>query len=67
MVFNIFTKPDFISYDINSLPNKRVEKIIKDHIVLGWTVRDNKQYIKGKKYCDNLICENFENLEIKND
>lgn len=67
MFFNIFTKPDFISYDINSLPNKRVEKIRKDHIVLGWTVRDNKQYIKGKKYCDNLICENFENLEIKND
>ena len=64
MVFNIFTKPDFISYDINALPNKRVEKIRKKHIVLGWTIKNNEQFEKGKKYCDNLICENFENLKI---
>lgn len=65
MVFNFFTKPDFISYDINSLPSKRVENIRKKHIVLGWTVRDNDQFIKGKQYCDNLICENFKDLKIK--
>ena len=64
MVFNIFTKPDFISYDINALPNKRVEKIRKNSIVLGWTIKTNEQFAKGKKYCDNLICENFEDLKI---
>lgn len=51
---------DFISYDINSLPNQRIEKFRKNHIVLGWTVRNKEDFAKGKQYCDNLICENFD-------
>lgn len=63
MFFNILSKPDFISYDINSLPNKRIQDLRKTHIILGWTVKTKEQFIKSKKYCDNLICENFENLK----
>lgn len=65
MCFNVITKPDFLSYEINSLPNKKVEKFRKNHIVLGWTARNKEQFEKARKYCDNIICENFEELIIK--
>ena len=52
------------SYDINSLPDKKVEKFRKNHVVLGWTVRNKKDFDKGKLYCDNLICENFETFVV---
>lgn len=55
---------NFLSYDINSLPDKKVEKFRKNHVVLGWTVRNKKDFDKGKLYCDNLICENFEEFFI---
>lgn len=59
MLLNCFTKPDFISYDINALPNKRVEKFRKNNLVLGWTVRNKNDLIRAKKYCDNYIVENI--------
>ncbi len=66
MFMNFFTKPKFISYDINSLPNKKIEKYRNSGVlILGWTVRDEKNYENGIKYCDNLICENFEKLLYK--
>lgn len=57
-----FLKVDFLSYDINSLPNKKVENFRQNNIVLGWTVRNKDDFEKGNKYCDNLICENFDVL-----
>lgn len=57
-----FLNVDFLSYDINSLPDKMVKNFRKEHIVLGWTVRNKDDFEKGKKYCDNLICENFDIL-----
>ncbi len=59
MYLNALTKPDFISYDISSLPNKRVERYRKDNLVLGWTIKDKEDLQKAKKYCDNYICENI--------
>jgi len=55
---------NFLSYDINSLPDKKVEEFRKSHVVLGWTVRNKKDFDKGKLYCDNLICENFETFVV---
>lgn len=57
-----FLNVHFLSYDINSLPNKKVESFRQNNIVLGWTVRSKDDFEKGKKYCDNLICENFDVL-----
>ena len=57
-----FLNVDFLSYDINSLPDKMVKNFRKEHIILGWTVRNKDDFEKGKKYCDNLICENFDIL-----
>lgn len=62
MLFNNITKPDFISYGIHSLPNKRVEKFRKRKLVLGWTIRNKSELEKAKKYCDNFICENINEL-----
>ena len=44
------------------LYDKEAEKIInkKNKLLLGWTVRNKKDYNKSKKYFDNLICENME-------
>lgn len=58
MVFNFFTKPDFISYNIKGLPNKIIEKQRKKRLILGWTIREKKDLSKYKDYCDNFIVEN---------
>lgn len=60
-----FLDVDFLSYNIDSLPNRNVEKFRNNHVVLGWTVRNKEDFDKGKKYCDNLICENFKVLPKK--
>lgn len=65
MLFNFISKPDFISYNINALPNKRVSKIRSNKVILGWTVRNNDNLKKAKKYCDNFICENIDSLDEK--
>lgn len=62
MLFNIFTKPDFISYDINGLKQKSVQKYMGKKTILGWTVRTKEEKERAEKYCDNLICDNVEEL-----
>lgn len=59
MLTNIFTKPDFVSYNIKFMPNKYTNKAKKKKMLLGWTVKTKKEYEKNKNYCDNLICENM--------
>ncbi len=59
MILNCITTPDFISYGIDSLPNKKVEKFRQKKLVLGWTIRNKEDLEKAKKYCDNFICENI--------
>ena len=50
MVFNFITKPDFISFDIRALPNKKVQKIRKNKLILGWTIKNENDLEKAKKY-----------------
>lgn len=63
LLADIILKTDFISFDINALPNRYVENKRNKKLVLGWTVRNKKDYDKSKKYCDNLICEFMEEYE----
>ena len=53
------SKPNFISYEAEALPNRYVKKY-KNLPLLCWTVRSQEQYNKVIKYCDNIIFENFE-------
>jgi hypothetical protein len=51
-------KPDFISFEINSFPNKRIAKFRdKGLLVLGWTVMTPAEIEKAKVFCDNIILE----------
>lgn len=59
MVFNFLGQPDFISYKVEDLDRKKAKKIREKRILLGWTVRDRKEYEKLSQYYDNLICEDF--------
>ena len=62
MVFNMITEPDFISYDIRAIPNKKIEVLRKDHLILAWTIKSKEELEKARKYCDNYICENIEKI-----
>ncbi len=63
LLMDIILRTDFISYDINALPSSYVQNKRKSKLVLGWTVRNKADFTKGKRYCDNFICENIEKLE----
>ena len=51
--------PDFISYEARTLPNRHVRKYKKIPL-LAWTVRNQAEYLRVVKYCDNVIFEDFE-------
>lgn len=59
MLLNCITKPDFISYDVNSIDLKSVKKIRSKKMILGWTIRSKEEYERLIKHYDNLICEGF--------
>ena len=63
MLFNFISKPDFISYDIRALPNKKIQKLREKQLILGWTARSNEELEKAKKYCDNVIFEKIKNAK----
>jgi glycerophosphoryl diester phosphodiesterase len=47
MWFNFLCKPDFIAFNKNDLPNKKIEKLHKKGMpILLWTVRGNFEEIK---------------------
>ena len=60
MLFNIITKPNFISYKYDELSIDKINKYKSKGLkVLGWTIKTKKEYDKYIKYYDNLICEKF--------
>ena len=63
LLFN-YTKADFVSYDINFLPNKYVAQKRKKGIpVFAWVIKNNEKLELAKTVSDNII---FENMEIFN-
>ena len=60
ILLDIILKSDFISYDINAIPNLYINSKKKKKFILGWTIKDKKTYEKGITYFDNLICENMD-------
>ncbi len=53
------SKPNFISYEAKRVPNRFIRKY-KSIPLLVWTVRNQSEYLKVVKYCDNVIFEGFE-------
>lgn len=62
MLLNKITNPDFISYDIKAIPNKTLNKYKNEKLILSWTIKNKKDLEKAKKYCDNYICENIDEI-----
>lgn len=60
----ILSKPHFISYNIDNLPNKYTDKY-KNLPLVAWCVRSQQEYEEKGKYCDNIIFENFIPKKIK--
>lgn len=61
MFFNRFTKPDFISYGINDLPNKYVDKYKKKGLtIISYAAQSKDEYDDVKSYIDNAVFEFFE-------
>ncbi|MFW6017112.1 MAG: glycerophosphodiester phosphodiesterase family protein [bacterium] len=56
--FNNISKPHFIAYDINEIPNKWLSKYSYLPII-GWTVKTQEQYSRAKLFVDNIIFENI--------
>ncbi len=60
LLTNFITKPNFISYNIDNLPNIRVSRLRKKGMpIFGWTIRNMDEYKKAKRYCDSIIFENI--------
>ena len=59
MVFNIITKPNFISYQYLSINEKFYKKQKnKGREVIAWTLKNKEDYEKIRDYCDMVVFEN---------
>jgi len=64
-LFFMAKKPDFLSFEINSFPNRRIEGF-REKLgipVLGWTIRTLGDLDAAVQFCDNIIFENFSALQ----
>lgn len=60
-LYNVFTKPDFINYHFEDLPNKRIDKLKKKGItIISYTVKSQKSFDFIKSRYDNCVFEGFE-------
>lgn len=57
---NHVSRPDFIGYAIDALPNKACTEARKAGLpVIAWTVKTPEQRARARRYADNMIFEGF--------
>ena len=61
LFFKNFSHIDFVSYNIDNLPNKYVNKM--NIPVLAWTIKSKDDYAKAKQNANNIIVDNIEVLK----
>jgi len=59
MWFAKSVKPNFISYEADFLPNKKMQKKFPGVPVLGWIISNETQFKKAAPYVNNIIFEHF--------
>ena len=59
LAFNNLSKPDFIAYDADNLPNRYIRKY-KELPLIAWTIKSQSEYLRIAGICDNIIFEGFE-------
>lgn len=67
MVFNPFSKPDWINYSIRELPNKRLDKLkAKGLVICSYTARTEEEFALVRKHYHNAVFEHFKpTIDIK--
>lgn len=61
MLLNNISKPHFVSYKVEDIPNKYVDKAKKKGLpILAWSVRSQTEFERVKGYVSNIIFEYFE-------
>ena len=59
MIFNVITKPNFISYQYLSINSKfYLKQKNKGRDVIAWTLKNKEDYEKIKDFCDMVVFEN---------
>lgn len=59
MIFNVITKPNFISYQYLSINSKfYLKQKNKGRDVIAWTLKNKEDYGKIKDFCDMVVFEN---------
>ena len=59
MIFNVITKPNFISYQYLSINSKfYLKQKNKGRDVIAWTLKNKEDYEKIKNFCDMVVFEN---------
>lgn len=60
LLLNFKSKPNYIAYELEGLPNFRVSILRKQGIsTIAWTIRSEEEAIRAYEYSDNIIMENF--------
>ena len=49
-------KPNYIGINLKYLKNKRIQKLRKKYLIIGYTINTNKEYNTYYNYADNFIC-----------
>ena len=62
LFFKNFAHIDFVSYNLENLPNKYVNKT--DVPILAWTVKTEEDYKKAKLNANNMIVDNIDVLKL---
>lgn len=61
LIFKKFSHVDFVSYNLDNLPNKYVNKM--DVPILAWTIKTKEDYEKAKQNANNMIVDNVDVLK----
>lgn len=61
LILNKFSHVDFVSYNLDNLPNKYVDKTSVP--ILAWTVKTEEDYKKAKQNANNMIVDNIDLLK----
>lgn len=60
MVFNRFTKPDFVSYSVHDLPNKKLDRLkARGMTIISYAAQNQKEFDHVLNHYDNVVFEYF--------
>ncbi|MCR8744733.1 glycerophosphodiester phosphodiesterase family protein [Romboutsia lituseburensis] len=65
MIFNFYSKPDYICYGIKGINSLEIKILRKKKPIISWTIKNENEMKFAYKYSDNIIFEGFIPKNIK--